>query len=309
MAVYTTIIVILSIIFLGLSVVIVKEKTALVIQRFGKYQRIATSGLSFKVPIIDTNAGILNMRIQQLDVAIETKTMDNVFVNMRVSVQYHVIKSKKHEAFYLLDDPESQISAYIFDDVRAEVPKMELDDLFAKKDDIANAVRSNLDNAMNEYGFQIVKALITDIDPDKNVKESMNRINAAKRDKEAALEEAEAEKITIVKKAEADAESKRLQGEGIAQQRLEIVKGFKESVEDFHNSLQDISSSEVMQFVLMTQYFDTLNNIGSNSKNSSILIPNSPGAMKDFQEQIIQGTFIGNRFNEHIENAEENKKD
>jgi regulator of protease activity HflC (stomatin/prohibitin superfamily) len=137
----------------------------------------------------------------------------------------------------------------------------------------------------------------------------MNRINAAKRDKEAALEEAEAEKITIVKKAEADAESKRLQGEGIAQQRLEIVKGFKESVEDFHNSLQDISSSEVMQFVLMTQYFDTLNNIGSNSKNSSILIPNSPGAMKDFQEQIIQGTFIGNRFNEHIENAEENKKD
>jgi regulator of protease activity HflC (stomatin/prohibitin superfamily) len=162
---------------------------------------------------------------------------------------------------------------------------------------------------MNEYGFQIVKALITDIDPDKNVKESMNRINAAKRDKEAALEEAEAEKITIVKKAEADAESKRLQGEGIAQQRLEIVKGFKESVEDFHNSLQDISSSEVMQFVLMTQYFDTLNNIGSNSKNSSILIPNSPGAMKDFQEQIIQGTFIGNRFNEHIENAEENKKD
>jgi regulator of protease activity HflC (stomatin/prohibitin superfamily) len=287
----------------------VKEKTAVVIQRFGKYQRIATSGLSFKVPIIDTNAGILNMRIQQLDVAIETKTMDNVFVNMRVSVQYHVIKSKKHEAFYLLDDPESQISAYIFDDVRAEVPKMELDDLFAKKDDIANAVRSNLDNAMNEYGFQIVKALITDIDPDKNVKESMNRINAAKRDKEAALEEAEAEKITIVKKAEADAESKRLQGEGIAQQRLEIVKGFKESVEDFHNSLQDISSSEVMQFVLMTQYFDTLNNIGSNSKNSSILIPNSPGAMKDFQEQIIQGTFIGNRFNEHIENAEENKKD
>jgi regulator of protease activity HflC (stomatin/prohibitin superfamily) len=249
------------------------------------------------------------MRIQQLDVAIETKTMDNVFVNMRVSVQYHVIKNKKHEAFYLLDDPESQISAYIFDDVRAEVPKMELDDLFAKKDDIANAVRSNLDNAMNEYGFQIVKALITDIDPDKNVKESMNRINAAKRDKEAALEEAEAEKITIVKKAEADAESKRLQGEGIAQQRLEIVKGFKESVEDFHNSLQDISSSEVMQFVLMTQYFDTLNNIGSNSKNSSILIPNSPGAMKDFQEQIIQGTFIGNRFNEHIENAEENKKD
>ena len=281
----------------------------MVIQRFGKHQRIATSGLSFKVPIIDTNAGILNMRIQQLDVGIETKTMDNVFVNMRVSVQYHVIKSKKHEAFYLLDDPESQISAYIFDDVRAEVPKMELDDVFAKKDDIANAVRSNLDNAMNEYGYQIVKALITDIDPDKNVKESMNRINAAKRDKEAALEEAEAEKITIVKKAEADAESKRLQGEGIAQQRLEIVKGFKESVEDFQNSLQDISSSEVMQFVLMTQYFDTLNNIGSNSKNSSILIPNSPGAMKDFQEQIIQGTFIGNRFNEHIEDAEQNKKD
>ena len=309
MGILTTIGLVVAIILFALSIVIVREKTAIIIQRFGKHQRIATSGLSFKVPIIDTNAGVLNMRIQQLDVGIETKTMDNVFVNMRVSVQYHVIKSKKHEAFYLLDDPESQISAYIFDDVRAEVPKMELDDVFAKKDDIANAVRNNLDNAMNEYGFQIVKALITDIDPDKNVKESMNRINAAKRDKEAALQEAEAEKITIVKKAEADAESKRLQGEGIAQQRLEIVKGFKESVEDFQNSLQDISSSEVMQFVLMTQYFDTLNNIGSNSKNSSILIPNSPGAMKDFQEQIIQGTFIGNRFNEHITGAEENKKE
>lgn len=309
MGILTTIGLVVAIILFALSIVIVREKTAIIIQRFGKHKRIATSGLSFKVPIIDTNAGVLNMRIQQLDVGIETKTMDNVFVNMRVSVQYHVIKSKKHEAFYLLDDPESQISAYIFDDVRAEVPKMELDDVFAKKDDIANAVRNNLDNAMNEYGFQIVKALITDIDPDKNVKESMNRINAAKRDKEAALQEAEAEKITIVKKAEADAESKRLQGEGIAQQRLEIVKGFKESVEDFQNSLQDISSSEVMQFVLMTQYFDTLNNIGSNSKNSSILIPNSPGAMKDFQEQIIQGTFIGSRFNEHITGAEENKKE
>lgn len=294
---------VLLIFLLIMSIVIVEEKTATVIQRFGKHLKIATSGLNFKVPFIDAKAGRLNLRIQQLDVAIETKTKDNVFVNMRVSVQYHVIKAKMHEAFYLLDDPEAQISSYIFDDVRAEVPKLELDDVFSKKDDIAVAVRQNLDDSMQHYGYQIVKTLITDIDPDRNVKESMNRINAAKRDKDAALEEAEAEKITIVKKAEADAESKRLQGEGIAQQRLEIVKGFKESVEDFQSSLKGISSQEVMQFVLMTQYFDTLNNIGANSKNSSILIPNSPGSMKDFQEQIIKGTFIGQRFSEHIDDA------
>lgn len=277
-----------------LSVVIVQEKTAVVIQRLGKFNRVLNSGFNLKIPFIEGKAGTVNLKVQQMDVLIETKTKDNVFVNMQVSVQYLIIKEKVKEAFYYLDDPEAQISAYVFDDVRAEVPKIELDDVFAKKDDIAIAVKNNLSESMEEYGYIIVKALITDIDPDKHVKESMNRINAAKRDKEAAYEQAEADKITIVKKAEADAESKRLQGEGIARQRLEIVKGFKESVEDFQKSLKSVSHHEVMQFVLVTQYFDTLNNIGANGKNSTIMVPSSPGSVQDFQEQIMKGTFAAN---------------
>ena len=286
------------------SIVIVQEKTAVIIQRLGKYNRVLHSGLGFRIPIIEGKAGKVNLKTQQLDVSIETKTLDNVFVHMQVSVQYLVMNSKVKEAFYSLDDPEAQISSYIFDDVRAEVPKMELDDVFAKKDDIAVAVKNNLSSSMQEYGFNIVKALITDIDPDHHVKESMNRINAAKRDKEAALEEAEAKKIKIVKQAEAEAESKRLQGEGVAQQRLEIVKGFKESVEDFQQSLEDVSHAEVMQFVLMTQYFDTLDSIGRNGKNTTVMVPNSPGALKDFQSQIMHGTFLGNEINGKNSNPE-----
>lgn len=277
------------------AIVIVPEQSAKVIQRLGKYNRIASSGLSLKIPIFDSVAGTVNHRVQQLDVHVETKTSDNVFVNMQASVQYKVIKSKTKEAYYELDDPARQISSFIFDVIRAEVPKLELDDVFAKKDDIAVAVNNSLSASMDDYGFEIIKTLITDIDPDANVKASMNRINAAKRDKEAALQEAEASKITIVKEAEADAESKRLQGEGIAAQRIAIVKGFKESVEDFQDSLNGVDSAEVMQFVLLTQYFDTLNNIGTKEGNNTIMVPHSPGGMKDFQQQIIDGTVIGKK--------------
>ena len=295
------------------SVVIVSEKTAKVIQRFGKFTQVAGSGLNFKVPFIDRIAGSTNLKIQQLDVDIETKTLDNVFVDVRVSIQFVVIQEKIKEAFYALDDPEAQIASYVFDDVRAEVPKLELDDLFSRKEDIAIAVRHNLSEAMNEYGYKIVKTLITDIVPDSRVKDSMNKINAAKRDKEAAREEAEAEKITIVKRAEADAESKRLQGEGIAQQRLEIIRGFKESVEDFQKSLTSIDAQEIMQFVLMTQYFDTLNSIGSNSNSNTLMVPQSPAAMNDFYQQIIEGTVMANKAQEGDANRKEilkkNKKD
>lgn len=296
---------VVALILLIKSIIIVRERTSAIIERLGKFQRIAGPGIGLIIPFIDKRVFTQNLRIQQLDVGIETKTLDDVFVNLRVSVQFVVIQSKIHESYYSLDDPYNQISAYIFDDVRAEVPKMELDDVFAKKEDIAAAVRQNLQDSMDEYGYSIIKALITDIDPDAHVKESMNRINAAKRDKEAAMEQAEAQKIKIVKEAEAEAESKRLSGEGIAQQRLEIVRGFKESVEDFQKSLKNVTHEEVMQFVLLTQYFDTLNNVGSNSKNTSIMIPSSPGAMKTFQEQIIEGTFIGQKINADIsENRE-----
>lgn len=288
----------LAIILIVKSVVIVTEQTAVVIERLGKFHHIATSGLTLIIPFIDRKASIENLRVQQLDVNVETKTLDNVFVNMQVSVQYKVLDTQVKDAYYSLDNARNQIASYVFDDVRAEVPKLELDDVFAKKDDIAVAVRDNIAEVMSDYGFKIIKTLITDIDPDSKVKESMNRINAAKRDREAALEEGEAHKIKIIKEAEAEAESKRLAGEGIAKQRIEIVRGFKESVEDFQSSLKQVSHEEVMQFVLMTQYFDTINNVGSNSKNTSILIPNSPGAIKDFQEQMMTGTFLGQKLNE-----------
>ena len=277
------------------SVLMVKEQSSYVIERFGKFVRIANSGLGFIIPFIDAKAASVNLRVQQLDVEIETKTSDDVFVKLQVSVQYSVKRAMVKEAFYSLENPKNQIASYIFDDVRAEVPKLELDDVFAKKDDIAVAVQMNIANSMEKYGYNIIKALITDIDPDHMVKESMNRINAAKRGKEAAFEEAEAKKIRIVKEAEAEAEAKRLSGEGIAQQRLEIVRGFKESVEDFKKTMQSVTHEEIMQFVLMTQYFDTIKDIGANSKNSSILLPHSPGGMKDVQDQIISGTFVGNK--------------
>lgn len=280
------------------SVIIVAEKKIYVIQRLGKFKRMASPGFSMIIPFVDQKSGVINMRVQQLDVDVETKTRDDVFVHLRVSVQFQVMPESLFEAHYSLDNHRHQIASYIFDDVRAEVPKMDLDDVFAKKEDIAQAVRQNLADSMDDYGYLIVKTLITDIDPDANVKDSMNRINAAKRDKEATMENAEANKITVIKAAEADAESKRLSGEGIAQQRLEIVRGFKESVEDFQKSLKNISHEEVMQFVLLTQYFDTLNNIGQNGKNTSILIPHSPSSMADFQQQIINGTLIGKKMEE-----------
>ncbi|MBD3637859.1 MAG: SPFH domain-containing protein [Crocinitomicaceae bacterium] len=294
---------VLALILIIKSVILVDEKTVYVIQRLGKFQRMANAGFSLIIPFIDRKAGVLNLRVQQLDVDVETKTMDDVFVHIRVSVQYQVMANKLHEAFYSLDNARHQIASYVFDDVRAEVPKMELDDVFAKKEEIAVAVRNNLGDSMDDYGFMIIKALVTDIDPDEHVKASMNRINAAKRDKEATMEEAEASKIRVVKAAEADAESKRLSGEGIAQQRLEIVRGFKESVEDFQKSLKNITHEEVMQFVLMTQYFDTLNSIGANGKNSAVLVPHTPSAMADFQQQIIHGTLVGNKLKDSIEKA------
>ena len=260
---------------------IVKEASAAVIERFGKFQSVRTSGLSLLIPFIDNKAALVNLRVQQLDVTIETKTLDNVFVNLQVSVQYMVRKEFVKEAYYSLENAKNQIASYVFDDVRAEVPKLELDDVFAKKEDIAIAVQNNISQSMAEYGYKIIKALITDIDPDSKVKDSMNRINAAKRDREAAHEDGEAKKIMIIKQAEAEAESKRLSGEGIAQQRLEIVRGFKESVEDFKKSLDSVTHEEIMQFVLMTQYFDTLNSIGSNSNSNTLMVPHSPAEQEN----------------------------
>ena len=291
--IFNIIIYVIAFYFLIRSIMIIPERQSWVIQRLGKFNRIAQPGLKLRIPIIESVASKENLRIQQLDVDVETKTNDDVFVILKISVQYRVIGNKVYEAFYELDDPHGQIASYIFDEVRAEVPKLPLDDVFARKDDIAIAVRDNISAQMEQYGYKIVKTLITDINPDELVKASMNKINAATREKEAAVQEAEAEKIRIVKRAEAEADSKRLSGEGIAQQRLEIVRGFKESVEDFQKALQEVDPQEIMQFVLMTQYFDTLTAIGANENNNTVMVPHTPGGMKDFQQQIIEGTFIG----------------
>jgi regulator of protease activity HflC (stomatin/prohibitin superfamily) len=294
--------------FLILSCIkMVKERTALVVERLGKFNRILQPGLNFIVPILEKSSKVINLKIQQMNVHIETKTKDNVFVKLQVSVHVQVMKSRVKEAYYELDDPYAQISSYIFDVVRAEVPKLELDDVFVRKDDIAIAVRHELSDNMEQYGYQIIKTLITDIDPDGMVKESMNRINAAKRNKEALAEDAEGRKIAKIKDAEAEKESKRLQGEGVAEQRLAIIQGFADSVEDFSKTLSDVSPVEIMQFVLLTQHYDTIKDIGE--KNSSILVPYSPGSLQTLQEQILEGSALSNELNKMKINQTNNPKD
>jgi len=272
----------------------VRQQTSAIVERFGRFTRIAPAGLNLKIPFIDRIAGRLSLRIQQLDVKIETKTKDNVFVNVIVSVQYYVLPSKVVEAFYKLQDPQGQITAFVFDTVRARVPSMILDDLFEKKDEIAMNVKSELDTVMDDFGYGIVKALVTDIDPDANVKRSMNEINAAQRLREAAIQQAEADKIRVVKAAEGEAESKALQGQGIANQRKAIIDGLKESVENFNKSIDGTSAEDVMNLVLMTQYFDTLKEIGMSGKSNTIMIPHSPGGMGDISEQMRNAIITGN---------------
>lgn len=273
---------------------VVRQQTAAVVERFGRFKRIATSGLSLKIPFVDRVAGRLTLRIQQLDVKIETKTKDNVFVICTVSVQYHVLPSYVNEAFYKLQDPQAQITSYVFDTVRARVPSISLDNVFEKKDDIAQSVKSELDAVMESFGYGIIKALVTDIDPDAKVKTSMNEINAAQRLREAAVQQAEADKIRVVKAAEGEAESKALQGQGIANQRKAIVDGLKESVEQFSNSVEGAKTRDVMNLVLMTQYFDTLKDIGLSSKSNTILIPHSPSGMSDISEQMRNAIITAN---------------
>ncbi len=264
----------------------VNQQTAVIVQNFGKFVRVALPGLNFKIPFIETVAGRLNLRVQQLDVRVETKTEDNVFVHVIVAVQYHVLPDKVYEAFYKLSDPTTQITAFVFDSVRARVPRMKLDDVFEKKDEIADAVRDELSHVMEGFGYGIVKALVTDIDPDHKVKEAMNEINAAQRLRVAATEKGEAERILKVKAAEAEAQSKALQGKGIADQRKAIVEGLRESVDTFQKSVPGATAHDVMSLVLMTQYFDTLKEIGMTGRTNTVLIPHSPGHMTDLSEQI-----------------------
>ncbi len=263
----------------------VKQQTAAIIERFGKFTSMRHSGLQLKVPLIDRIAGRINLKIQQLDVIVETKTKDDVFVRLKISVQFQVRREKVYDAFYRLENPHDQITAYVFDVVRAEVPKMKLDYVFEKKDNIAIAVKSELNEAMMDYGYDIIKTLVTDIDPDVQVKAAMNRINASEREKTAAEYEAEADRIKIVAKARAEAESKRLQGQGIADQRREIARGLEESVDVLNNV--GINSQEASALIVVTQHYDTLQSLGEETNSNLILLPNSPQAGSDMLNNMI----------------------
>jgi regulator of protease activity HflC (stomatin/prohibitin superfamily) len=286
---------------------IVKQQSAAVIERFGKFVSTRHSGLQLKIPVIDRVAGRLSLRIQQLDVVIETKTKDDVFVKLKVSVQYKVIKDKVYDAFYKLDFPEDQITSYVFDVVRAEVPKMILDDVFEKKDDIAIAVKGELNDAMLDYGFDIIKTLVTDIDPDPQVKESMNRINASEREKTAAQFEGDAQRILIVERAKAEAESKRLQGQGIADQRREIARGLEDSVKVLNNV--DINSQEASALIVVTQHYDTLQSVGSASNSNLILMPNSPQAGSEMLNNMVASFTASNQIGEEMKKAAKAKEE
>ena len=279
---------------------IVKQQTAAIIERFGKFLSIRQSGLHIKIPLIDRVAGRLSLKIQQLDVIVETKTLDDVFVRLKISVQYKVIKEKVYEAFYKLDYPHEQITSYVFDVVRAEVPKMKLDDVFVKKDDIAIAVKTELNEAMMDYGYDIIKTLVTDIDPDAQVKEAMNRINASEREKIAAQFEGDAARILIVEKAKAEAESKRLQGQGIADQRREIARGLEESVEVLNKV--GINSQEASALIVVTQHYDTLQSIGGESNSNLILLPNSPQAGSNMLNDMVASFTASNQIGEAMKN-------
>lgn len=308
MSLFTYFAIFLVVLLILSGLFIVKQQTSAIIERFGRFLVIRKPGLHIKIPFIDRIAGRLSLKILQLDVIVETKTKDDVFVKLKVSVQYKVLPEKVYDAFYKLDYPQDQITSYVFDVVRAEVPKMKLDDVFEKKDDIANAVKRELNDAMINYGYDIIKALVTDIDPDQQVKEAMNRINAAEREKVAAQYEGDAARILIVEKAKAEAESKRLQGQGIADQRREIARGLEESVDVLNNV--GINSQEASALIVVTQHYDTLQSIGEETNSNLILLPNSPQAGSDMLNNMVASFTASNQIGEAMkqENMKRKKK-
>ncbi|MGF1555781.1 SPFH domain-containing protein [Paucihalobacter sp.] len=302
MNIYLFPIIFIALVILISAFFVVKQQTAAIIERFGRFHSIRQSGLNMKIPLVDRVSGRLSLKIQQLDVLVETKTLDDVFVKLKVSVQYMVIREKVYDAFYRLDYPHEQITSFVFDVIRAEVPKMKLDDVFVKKDDIANAVKSELNDYMTDYGFDIIKTLVTDIDPDAQVKSAMNRINASEREKIAAQYEGDAQRILIVEKAKAEAESKRLQGQGIADQRREIARGLEESVEVLNRV--GINSQEASALIVVTQHYDTLQSLGEETNSNLILLPNSPQTGSDMLNNMVASFTASNQIGEAMKRQE-----
>ena len=290
------VVIVLAVILVAGGFFMVEQAQVAMIERFGRFARIAPAGFNFKIPLIERQAGRLSMRVQQLDVKIETKTQDNVFVDVVVSVQYHVVEAKEFEAFYKLTNPEQQITAHVFDAVRSQVPAMTLDHVFEKKSDIEDAVSSGLKSKINAYGYDIDGSPVTDIQPDEKVRAAMNEINAASRLREAAEQQGEALKIKTVKAAEAEKESKKLQGEGIAAERIAIAEGIRTSVAALIDIREGgVSPEEAMRTLILTQYFDTLRSIGAQSRASTVFLPHSPGGAADLSRQIAEAIMVGNQ--------------
>jgi regulator of protease activity HflC (stomatin/prohibitin superfamily) len=263
-----------------------------VITRFGKFLRVADAGLNWKTPYIDRVAGLVSLRVNQIALTMETKTRDNVFVTIPISVQNRVRPERVYDAFYKLSDPVAQIKSYVEQVILGHVPSMTLDEVFASQSSIAAAVKQELDADMAAFGYEIVNVLVTDIIPDAKVKSAMNDINAAQREQVAAQARGEADKILVVKKAEAEAESKALQGQGIANQRKAIVEGLQSSIEQFQKAVEGATSKDVMQLVLVTQYFDTLKSIGENDKTNTLFLAHSPTAVREVSDQILESMLL-----------------
>ncbi len=272
---------------------IVHQKEAVIVERLGRFEAVLEAGLHVILPWQNVR-GALSLKVQELQVAVETKTRDDVFVKLLIAVQYFVIPERVKEAFYELSNPIQQIESYIFDEVRSTVPRMPLDEVFQNKDEIAGAVKENLQETMTQYGYGIVRALVNDIDPDEKVKAAMNEINAATRLRKAAEERGEAERILKVKQAQGDAEANVLHGEGIAGQRKAIIDGLGESVENFEQAVPGASINDVMQLILMTQYFDMLKEVGASSRGNTILLPHTPGGLAEIMSQVRDSIITGN---------------
>ena len=269
-----------------------------IITRFGKFLRVAEAGLNWKMPYFDSVSGLVSLRVNQITLTMETKTKDNVFVTIPISVQNRVRPEKVYDAFYKLSDPVAQIKSYVEQVILGHVPGMTLDEVFASQSSIAAAVKLELDADMATFGYEIVNVLVTDIVPDAKVKSAMNDINAAQREQVAANARGEAEKILVVKKAEAEAESKALQGQGIANQRKAIIEGLQVSIEQFQKVVDGASSRDVMQLVMVTQYFDTLKSIGESDKTNTLFLAHTPSAVKDVSEQILDSMLVAGRSKE-----------
>jgi regulator of protease activity HflC (stomatin/prohibitin superfamily) len=292
LAVFLFIVVAIVAIFILITVLktmyTVRTYSAGVVERFGKFNRVAHPGLQFLVPYCET-VRMIDLQVRQAVVNVETKTKDNVFVTIPVSVQYQVVEAKVFDAYYKLSNPQSQIESYVFNSILGHVPTLTLDEAFEQQQQISAAVKKDLDDVMDNFGYNILRALVTDIVPDAKVKAAMNDINAAQREQIAAQARGEADKILKVKQAEAEAESKALQGDGVARQRQAIIKGLQASVEQFKSAVEGSTAQDVMAMVLMTQYFDTLREVGITGKSATILLPSSPGTVNDLMTQILAG--------------------